>query len=115
MAEVVGFRGNRTLMMALDSDAPHSAARGRARSARQSAEVGEACSGRVVDALGIRSTARPDRHQETWPLAGARQPARSRPRHRAVRHGVRAVNALLTAGVGQRIAIVAARASASRC
>ena len=24
MAEVVGFRGNRTLMMALDSDAPHS-------------------------------------------------------------------------------------------
>jgi flagellum-specific ATP synthase len=109
-AEVVGFRGPRTLLMALDGDAPHSnGARVEPDSSGSMAEVGPALLGRVVDGLGqpldglgpISST-------DKWPLAGRRGNPLSRARvTEPFDIGVRAVNALLTAGVGQRIAIVA--------
>lgn len=109
-AEVVGFRGERSLLMALDGDAPHSNGGRVEPDARGGvAEVGEGLLGRVMDATGqpldglgpIDSTA-------TWPLAG--RPANPLDRSRVTEcfdMGVRAINALLTAGVGQRIAICA--------
>lgn len=110
LAEVVGFRGNRTLMMALDSDAPHSAgARVEPDRRGGSAEVGDALLGRVVDALGAPLDGLgPVITKQRWPLAGRRGNPLDRGRvTEPFDMGVRAVNALLTAGVGQRIAIVA--------
>ncbi|HEX4739496.1 MAG TPA: FliI/YscN family ATPase [Allosphingosinicella sp.] len=109
-AEVVGFRGNRTLLMALDGDAAHaSGARVEPDTAGGSVDVGPGLLGRVIDAmgapldgLGAITTA------EHWPLAG--RPGNPLDRARVTEPfdiGVRAVNALLTAGVGQRLAIVA--------
>jgi flagellum-specific ATP synthase len=109
-AEVVGFRGQRTLLMALDGDAAHAnGARVEPDAAGGSAEVGMALLGRVIDAMGepldgLGSIATAER----WPLAG--RPGNPLDRARVMEPfdiGVRAVNALLTAGVGQRIAIVA--------
>ncbi|MFN3388277.1 MAG: flagellum-specific ATP synthase FliI, partial [Allosphingosinicella sp.] len=109
-AEVVGFRGERTLLMALDGDAPHaSGARVVPDSSGSMAEVGPALLGRVVDGLGqpldgLGPVASVDR----WPLAG--RPGNPLDRARVTQPfdiGVRAVNSLLTAGVGQRIAIIA--------
>lgn len=109
-AEVVGFRGERSLLMALDGDAPHSNGGRVEPDARGGiVEVGEGLLGRVIDATGqpldglgtIDTTA-------AWPLAG--RPANPLDRARvteAFDMGVRAINALLTAGVGQRIAICA--------
>jgi flagellum-specific ATP synthase len=109
-AEVVGFRGQRTLLMALDGDAAHAnGARVEPDAAGGSADVGMALLGRVIDAMGepldgLGSIATAER----WPLAG--RPGNPLDRARVMEPfdiGVRAVNALLTAGVGQRIAIVA--------
>ncbi len=109
-AEVVGFRGDRSLLMALDGEAPHSNGGRVEPDARGGiAEVGDALLGRIVDATGqpldglgpVGATA-------TWPLAG--KPANPLDRARVTQcfdMGVRAINALLTAGVGQRIAICA--------
>ncbi len=109
-AEVVGFRGERSLLMALDGEAPHSNGGRVEPDARGGvAEVGESLLGRVIDATGqpldglgaIDATT-------TWPLAG--RPANPLDRSRVTQcfdMGVRAINALLTAGVGQRIAICA--------
>ncbi len=109
-AEVVGFRGERSLLMALDGEAPHSNGGRVEPDARGGVvEVGESLLGRVIDAtgqpldgLGTIEAA------TTWPLAG--RPANPLDRSRVTQcfdMGVRAINALLTAGVGQRIAICA--------
>lgn len=109
-AEVVGFRGDRALLMALDSDSAHlCGARVEPDAGGAMAEVGPALLGRVVDALGEPLDGLgPIATADHWPLAGRK----SNPLHRArvtepFDLGVRAVNAVLTAGVGQRIAIVA--------
>jgi flagellum-specific ATP synthase len=109
-AEVVGFRGQRSLLMALDGHAAYaSGARVEPDAAGGSIDVGPALLGRVVDAmgapldgLGAIATA------EHWPLAG--RPGNPLDRARVTEKfdiGVRAVNGLLTAGIGQRVAIVA--------
>ena len=109
-AEVVGFRGQRSLLMALDGHAAYaSGARVEPDTAGGSIDVGPALLGRVVDAmgapldgLGAIATA------EHWPLAG--RPGNPLDRARVTEPfdiGVRAVNGLLTAGIGQRVAIVA--------
>jgi flagellum-specific ATP synthase len=110
LAEVVGFRGNRTLLMALDADAPHGAgARVEPDKRSGAVDVGDNLLGRVMDALGqpldglgqISTT-------ERWPLAGKRGNPLDRARvTEPFDMGVRAINALLSAGVGQRIAIAA--------
>src|SRR6185503_2380151 len=52
-AEVVGFRGNRTLLMALEGEAPYaSGARVEPDLGGSMAETGPALLGRVVDGLG---------------------------------------------------------------
>ncbi len=109
-AEVVGFRGARTLLMALDSDAAHAAgARVEPDHGGGSVDVGPALLGRIVDALGQPLDGLgPIATAEHWPLAGRRGNPLDRARvTEPFDIGVRAVNALLTAGVGQRIAIVA--------
>lgn len=109
-AEVVGFRGERTLLMALDGEAAFAnGARVVPDTASSLCEVGPGLLGRVIDALGLPldglgPVAAPDK----WPLAGRRGNPLDRARvTRKFDIGVRAVNALVTAGVGQRIAIVA--------
>ena len=109
-AEVVGFRGDRALMMALDADAPHTCgARVEPDTRSGAVEVGTELLGRVIDALGEPLDGLgPIDAGHRWPLAGRL----SNPLHRArvtepFDTGVRAINALLTAGVGQRIAIAA--------
>jgi len=109
-AEVVGFRGERTLLMALDGEAAYAnGARVVPDASGSLCEVGPGLLGRVVDALGqpldgLGPVAAPDK----LPLAGRRGNPLDRARvTRKFDIGVRAVNALVTAGVGQRIAIVA--------
>jgi flagellum-specific ATP synthase len=109
-AEVVGFRGNRTLLMALDGAAAHAnGARVEPDASSAMAEVGPALLGRVVDGLGLPLDGLgPIGAVDKWPLAGRTENPLSRARVTEVFDtGVRGVNALLTAGVGQRIAIVA--------
>jgi flagellum-specific ATP synthase len=109
-AEVVGFRGARTLLMALDGDAAHAAgARVEPDASSSLADVGPALLGRVIDGLGQPLDGLgPIATAETWPLAGRRGNPLDRDRVTEIFDtGVRAINALLTAGVGQRIAIVA--------
>jgi flagellum-specific ATP synthase len=109
-AEVVGFRGNRTLLMALGADAAHaSGARVEPDASSSMVEVGPGLLGRVVDALGQPLDGLgPVAATDKWPLAGKPGNPLNRARvTEAFDIGVRGVNALLTAGVGQRIAIVA--------
>nr|WP_243843522.1 FliI/YscN family ATPase [Sphingomonas vulcanisoli] len=110
LAEVVGFRGDRTLLMALDADAPHSCgARVEPDRRGTNVDVGPQLLGRVVDALGHPLDGLgPIQTKARWPLAGKRQNPLDRARvTQPFDTGVRAINAMLTAGVGQRIAIVA--------
>jgi flagellum-specific ATP synthase len=109
-AEVVGFRGNRTLLMALDGDAAHAnGARIEPDTSGSYAQVGPALLGRVIGAMGdpldgFGAIAASER----WPLAG--RPGNPLDRGRVTEVfdiGVRAVNALLTVGTGQRVAIIA--------
>jgi len=109
-AEVVGFKGSRSLLMALDGDAAHAAgARVEPDASSSLADVGPSLLGRVIDALGQPLDGLgPIATAETWPLAGRRGNPLDRGRVTQIFDtGVRAINALLTAGVGQRIAIVA--------
>jgi flagellum-specific ATP synthase len=109
-AEVVGFRGDRTLLMALDGAAAHAnGARVEPDASSTMAEVGPALLGRVVDGLGNPLDGLgPVGAVDKWPLQGIQDNPLARGRvTKAFDTGVRAVNAMLTAGVGQRIAIVA--------
>ncbi len=109
-AEVVGFRGNRSLLMALDGEAAHmSGARVEPDSGGGVAVVGPGLLGRVVDGLGNPLDGLgPIRSVDKWPLAGRQGNPLDRARVIVPFDiGVRAVNSLLTAGVGQRIAIIA--------
>ena len=109
-AEVVGFRGDRTLLMALDGAAAHAnGARVEPDASSSMAEVGPALLGRVVDGLGNPLDGLgPVGAIDKWPLQGVQDNPLARARvTQPFDTGVRAVNAMLTAGVGQRIAIVA--------
>ncbi len=77
----------------------------------QNADVacGDAYLGRVINALGQPIDGKPlPRSDEHWPLSGKSLPPLSRSSVRKPFDcGVRAINALLTLGVGQRAAIIA--------
>ena len=109
-AEVVGFRGSRTLLMALDGEAAYAnGARVEPDATSSMAECGPALLGRVVDGLGQPLDGLgPISCNERWPLGGRQDNPLNRARvTEPFDIGVRAVNGLLTAGIGQRIAIVA--------
>ncbi|MEE4201618.1 MAG: FliI/YscN family ATPase [Erythrobacter sp.] len=110
LAEVVGFRGGHSLMMLLGDTqllAPGAQVRGLA--APGMALVGNALLGRALDALGTPIDGGPPPGcTETWPLAGKREGALDRASvDTPFDCGVRAINALLGMGRGQRIGIMA--------
>jgi flagellum-specific ATP synthase len=108
--EVVGFRGDRSLILPFDNDAPFAAgSRVEPDGAGGMAACGAALLGRVVDAHGDALDGRgPIISRFSWPLAGRKSNPLERGRViRALDIGVRSINALLTVGEGQRVAIVA--------
>ncbi|RHW18593.1 FliI/YscN family ATPase [Sphingomonas gilva] len=110
IAEVVGFRGDRAMLMGFEGDRAHlNGARVEPDGFGGSVAVGDGLLGRVIDALGNPLDGRgPINASARWPLAG--RPGNPLHRTRVTRPfdlGVRAVNALLTAGLGQRIALIA--------
>ncbi|MDJ0979138.1 MAG: FliI/YscN family ATPase [Erythrobacter sp.] len=110
LAEVIGFRAGHSLMMLLgDTVLLHPEARVRACGEPGTVRVGEALLGRAVDGLGAPIDGGPALGlARSWPLAGRREGALERA---PVRHvfdcGVRAINALTTMGVGQRLGVIA--------
>ncbi|WP_448659847.1 FliI/YscN family ATPase [Sphingomonas sp. CJ99] len=109
-AEVIGFRGGRTLMMNLGGPAPLLPNTPvRPIGAPGEAEVGAALLGRVVDGAGQPIDGLgPIRGAGSWPLAGRLQNPLDRGRVlKPLDVGVRAINGLLTIGQGQRVGIMA--------
>ncbi len=109
-AEVIGFRSGRTLMMLLgDTVMLRPGAKVRAEGRPGMLPVGEAFLGRAVDGEGKSIDLGPPIHASAqWPAGGVRASALDRS---GVREqfdcGVRALNALTTLGIGQRIGIMA--------
>ncbi|WP_239805218.1 FliI/YscN family ATPase [Croceicoccus hydrothermalis] len=109
-AETVGFRDGRGLLMLLgDSLCLEPGALVRAVGQPGSVPVGEAFLGRAVDGTGAPIDGGPPvRSLESWPLAGRRESALARSSvAETFDCGVRAINALTTLGIGQRMGIVA--------
>ncbi len=109
-AEVVGFRGPACLLMSLSGAADLIAgARVEPTPGDGMAAVGPELLGRVIDGAGAPIDGKgPVSPSERWPLAGKLQNPLDRGRvTEAFDVGVRAINALLTIGRGQRVGIVA--------
>jgi len=109
-AEVVGFSGDKTFLM------PTGDIRGLVPNSRViptgrvcEAPVGEALLGRVIDGVGkCLDSGPPLRLAERMPLAGKSvNPLSRRPITQPLDVGVRAINALLTVGRGQRMGLFA--------
>ena len=110
LAEVIGFRNGRTLAMLLgDSVMLRPGARVRPEGRPGLLPVGEGFLGRAVDGEGIPIDGFGPLHARAeWPAGGIRTGALDRSTVReAFDTGVRALNALTTFGVGQRIGIMA--------
>lgn len=109
-AEVIGFRNGRSLLMLLgDTVMLRPGARVRTRGRPGMVPVGTAYLGRAVDGSGQPIDGGPPLHAHThWPAGGRRVGALDRsPVRLPFDTGVRALNALTTFGVGQRIGIMA--------
>ncbi|MGQ2941184.1 MAG: FliI/YscN family ATPase [Blastomonas fulva] len=109
-AEIAGFRGSRAMMVPLESDAAlRSGARVEPDAQANMAVVGETLLGRVIGPMGEPLDGLgPVIAHDRWPLAGKRENVLNRGRvTKTIDLGVRAINALLTAGHGQRIAVAA--------
>ncbi|MEM6858477.1 MAG: FliI/YscN family ATPase [Pseudomonadota bacterium] len=110
LAEVIGFRAGHSLMMLLGDTVllrPDAVVRACAEPGK--VRVGEALLGRAVDGLGhpIDGGPAPVLGQ-TWQLVGRRERALERaPVREPFDCGVRAINALATMGVGQRLGVIA--------
>ncbi|MEE4289333.1 MAG: FliI/YscN family ATPase [Erythrobacter sp.] len=110
LAEVIGFRGGHSMMMLLgDTVLLRPRAEVRALGSPGEVRVGEALLGRAVDGLGRPIDGGPaPASGDLWPLAGRREGALERGSVReAFDCGVRAINALATMGVGQRLGVIA--------
>ncbi|QFT76708.1 FliI/YscN family ATPase [Erythrobacter sp. THAF29] len=110
LAEVIGFRSGHSLMMLLgDTVLLRPDAAVRALGNPGSVRLGNALLGRAVDGLGKPIDGGPPLAlTETWSLAGQREGALERaPVTRPFDCGVRAINALATMGVGQRLGVIA--------
>jgi flagellum-specific ATP synthase len=109
-AEVVGFRGHRSILLPFDTHAAFVAdSRIVPDGMGNMAQCGAALLGRVVDAHGDPLDGLgPIRTRLSWPLAGRQGNPLQRGRvTHALDVGVRAINGLLTIGIGQRVAIIA--------
>lgn len=110
MAEVIGFRSGHSLMLLLgDTVLLRPGAKARALGEPGAVAVGEALLGRAVDATGAPMDGGPRLDLgESWPLGGRREGALERSSViEPFDCGVRAINALTTVGLGQRIGIMA--------
>ncbi len=110
LAEVIGFRNGRTLMMLLgDTVLLRPGARVRPEGHPGMLPVGNAFLGRAVDGEGHPIDGLGRIHfRDEWPAGGIRTGALDRsPVREPFDTGVRALNALTTFGVGQRIGIMA--------
>lgn len=110
LAEVIGFRNGRTLMMLLgDTVLLRPGARVRPEGHPGMLPVGEAFLGRAVDGEGHPIDGLgPVHFRNEWPAGGIRTGALDRsPVRQPFDTGVRALNALTTFGVGQRVGIMA--------
>jgi len=110
LAEVIGFRNGRTLMMLLgDTVMLRPGARVRPEGQPGMLPVGEAFLGRAVDGEGHPIDGLGPLHARSeWPSGGIRASALDRsPVREHFDTGVRALNALTTFGIGQRIGIMA--------
>ena len=109
-AEVIGFRNGRTLMMLLgDSVLLRPGARVRPDGRPGMLPVGDAFLGRAVDGEGHPIDGGPSIHAGMeWPSGGIRTGALDRsPVRERFDTGIRALNAMTTFGIGQRIGIMA--------
>lgn len=109
-AEVIGFRNGRSLLMLLgDTVMLRPGARVRSRGQPGMLPVGDAYLGRAVDGSGQPIDGGPPLHTRAlWPAGGKRAGALDRsPVRMPFDTGVRALNALTTFGLGQRIGIMA--------
>lgn len=109
-AEVIGFRNGRSLMMLLgDTVMLRPGARVRLEGRPGMLSVGQAFLGRAVDGEGKPiDGGGPVRARQSWPAGGVRTGALDRsPVRQPFDTGVRALNALTTFGIGQRIGIMA--------
>ena len=107
-AEVVGFRGERLLLMAVeDLDGVGHGDRAALLTVRQGLRVGAGFLGRVVDALGRPLDGKGPIETETWvPLNRPAPSPMGRLRiTEPLATGVRAIDGLLTVGRGQRMGI----------
>ena len=110
LAEVIGFRAGHSLMMLLgDTVLLHPDAEVRACGEPGKVRVGEALLGRAVDGLGVPIDGGPSLNLDrNWQLVGRRERALERaPVRQPFDCGVRAINALATMGVGQRLGVIA--------
>ena len=108
-AEVVGFRGADLLLMALDRGSVAPGAEARLAGRADSIAMGSGLLGRVVDGMGhpVDGLGRL-LGCGVWPIGGRPLPSLDRAVvTRAVPTGVRAIDALLTLGRGQRIGLIA--------
>lgn len=109
-AEVVGFRGGRSLMMLLgDTVRLQPGTLVAAEGHPGQVHVGEEFLGRAVDGSGSPIDGGPPvRGSKVWPLGGQREGALERSSvELPFDCGIRAVNALATLGQGQRVGIIA--------
>jgi flagellum-specific ATP synthase len=108
--EVVGFRGNLSIIQSFAQNA--SVAAGAAvfpNGRHDQIDCGDGLLGRIIDAQGMPLDGKPlTGCHESWPLTGVATNPLVRGRVvRPIDCGVRAINGLLTLGEGQRIAIIA--------
>jgi len=109
-AEAIGFRNGRTMMMMLgDSVMLRPGARVRPEGRPGMLPVGEPFLSRAVDGEGLPIDGGPPIHARSlWPAGGHRTSALDRsPVRLPFDTGVRALNALTTFGIGQRIGVMA--------
>ena len=109
-AEVVGFRGEQALLLPLGDLAGVSPASAVWRTGEPLAiRVGDELLGRARDGLGAPIDGGAARTGERWPGDRSAPPALERPRITApLATGVRAIDAMLTLGRGQRVGLFAA-------
>ncbi len=107
-AEVIGFRGSNVLLMPVEStEGIRYGDRVTALGSSPEIEVGPALMGRVLNALGEPIDAGPrPASSSLMPLAGAvRSPLERLPIREPLGTGIRALDAMLTVGRGQRVGI----------
>jgi flagellum-specific ATP synthase len=108
--EIVGFHGDRSLIMPFETNAPLvTGARVERFDSGGDVTCGKALLGRIIDAHGAPLDSKPAIVSRfTWPLAGKRSNPLTRGRVvKPFDTGVRPINGLLTVGEGQRVAIIA--------